>query len=113
MKTEVGIITCRKCRESIWITAEQCPEGLEAKPEQMQSSVRQQDAALRPDESSGSAAGNPDGDWIGEFEVWLDEQIEAADIHYRSHPDATTANLPIMLKMLRGKFQDYKRQGAA
>lgn len=36
-------------------------EGLEAKPEQMQSVVRQQDAALSSDESGGSAAGNPDG----------------------------------------------------
>lgn len=34
-------------------------EGLEAKPEQMQSVVRQQDAALSSDESGGSAAGNP------------------------------------------------------
>ena len=60
-----------------------------------------------------SAAGNPNGDWIEDFEVWLDDEIEAADNDWRSDRRSETAIRPLTLKHLRGIFQQYRRQGAA
>lgn len=88
-------------------------EGLEAKPEQMQSVVRQQDAALSSDESGGSAAGYPDGDkWIGEFEAWLIKDIEhwkktAEDGRIAPH-EAHQAVL-----WVQRKYYEFKGRGAA
>lgn len=87
-------------------------EGLEPKAEQMQSVARQQDAALSPDESGRSAAGNPT-DWIEAFEVWLDNEIKAADDRYRREPSGDLAISPLVLKWIRGNFQQFRSRGAA
>jgi len=89
-------------------------EGLEAKPEQVQSIVRQQDAALVTDESTGSAAGNPDGPhWTEGFEAFLKEQLELAEMAHRSNPCGPTSVRPRTLKMVMDAFLFHRGQGAA
>lgn len=88
-------------------------EGLPPKVEQVQSIVRQQDAALVPDESTGSAAGNPDGGSLEAFEDWIESEIEMTNrlLHgYGRHSDKINLE---ELRVVKRLISTYKRQGAA
>ena len=78
-------IECPWCKERLGYVSI-FPEGLPPKVEQVQSIVRQQDAALVSDESTGSAAGHPDGGSIEAFEAWCESNAtEAIESTSRLH----------------------------
>lgn len=107
-------VTCKYCGFVNYRYIQDFPEGLPPQAEQVQPPVRQQDAALVRDEPPGSAAGNPDGPhWTEAFEGFLKEQLELAELSFRSNPCGPTSVRPRTLKMVMDAFLFHKGRGAA
>lgn len=86
-------------------------EGLEPKAEPMQSVARQQDAALSPDESGRSAAGNPT-DSLEEFVKWAESQL-AERKRMNTSRSVDWSKCDEQLRQLKNGVQKYRSRGAA
>ena len=87
-------------------------EGLEPQAEQMQSVARQQDAALSPDESGRSAAGNPT-DSLEAFEAWVRTNRETLNEVTDEISYEDIASGWDFIESLLACIQHYRSRGAA
>lgn len=108
----VARIECPWCKERLAYVSIS-PEGLEAKPEQIQPIVQSQDAILDTDKPSVQPAGNPDGDVLEAFSRWTITML-AAHGNDRGAPEWVHDKYVLnALILIPGIITEYKRQGAA